>query len=148
MEEQQNGEASLVVLLGDLNGQPNETSYQTLTGARYGAKFIPAPDSFIDTRNGLTLRQQAGEFLMGSTFGSTNTFTAFTPEGQSADRIIDYILVADNGAVAAANALATNEDTSWRITRFGVLPNIFEDGVSRFRMSDHNMVLATFSSFR
>lgn len=67
-------------------------------------------------------------------FGQLNTFTGFD-ERQSDAKIIDFVLFLDNGAMSSGSRPAEE----WRVSRYGVVPNIFDRGGLA---SDHRLVVA------
>ena len=141
MKDKINGKPPLIIMTGDLNSPPDEEGYQTITGHRYAKVNGRAdPDSFYDTRHELLTRgNHTGLPLQRKMYGTNSTFTDFTLYGYRKGYNIDFVLVADNGAVKDASGKGDGE---WAVTRAGVLPNWVEDGQYRFRLSDHNMVTA------
>lgn len=146
MKEYINGKPPLIIVTGDLNSPPNEEGYQTITGHRYVSKGARADaNTFYDTRHELLTRgDRTGIPLQRKPYGSNSTFTDFTLGG-SRGYNIDFVLVADNGAVKDASGKGGSE---WAVTRAGVLPNWVEDGQYPFRLSDHNMVTALLTRAR
>lgn len=141
----------LVILVGDLNSPDWEDGYRRLTGDRYNndSSGYNEPEAkeqrttFLDSRHSLQLAQPRsvslrGTPLMHSRYGELSTFTGFTVPPQTG--IIDVILHLDNGVVAGAK----EGNPSWKVVRFGVVPNEFEDGVGGIRSSDHRLVVAAF----
>lgn len=140
MKESSNGKAPLIIMTGDLNSPPDEEGYQTITGHRYVKAGTKAdPHTFYDTRHELLTRgNHTGIPLQRKPYGTNSTFTDFSLYGRKGYNI-DFVLVADNGAVKDASGKGNGH---WAVTRAGVLPNWVEDGQYRFRLSDHNMVTA------
>lgn len=146
MKDYINDKPPLIVMTGDLNSPPNEEGYQTITGHRYLAKGTSGdPNTFCDTRHELLSRgDRLGIPLQRRPYGSNSTWTDFTLKGERGYNI-DFVLVADNGALKGAEG---KDDSEWAVTRAGVLPNWVEDGQYPFRLSDHNMVTALLTRAR
>ena len=140
MKEHINDKPPLIIMTGDLNSPPNEAGYQTITGHRYMSKDAPGdPNTFYDTHQELMCRgDRTSVPLLRKPYGSNSTCTDFTPNGEKGYKI-DFVLVADNGALKGGNGEGNAE---WAVTRAGALPNWVEDGQYPFRLSDHNMVTA------
>ncbi|KEP53842.1 branched-chain alpha-keto acid dehydrogenase E1-alpha subunit [Rhizoctonia solani 123E] len=149
------GSAPLIFLVGDLNSPDTEDGYRSLTRWRYVAdETRPQQDEhtfFLDSRHELHTRVSNfnAARLLGARYGDwPATFTGF---GEHDHRnVIDVVLVADTGAVAAVPSNSKDQDRAqrvmqtaqkqWVVTRYGVIPNRFEGG---FLVSDHRMVVAT-----
>jgi endonuclease/exonuclease/phosphatase family metal-dependent hydrolase len=151
--------APLIFLVGDLNSPDTEDGYRSLTRWRYvNDATSPNQDGhtfFLDSRHELHTRVSNfnAARLLGARYGDwLATFTGF---GEHDHRnVIDVVLVADTGAVAAVSqantrgggdttqkVMQTGQQQQWAVTRYGVIPNRFEGG---FLVSDHRMVVATF----
>lgn len=146
----------LVVVLGDLNSSTSEDAYQVLTGHRYvGTESARAPTQFPVATNGAItfLDSRLALFRKGATatvspnpacnslvlnvpFGEHFTFTGFS--SNTRQTLIDYILLADNGAIKCEEC----DKALWHVAKYGVIPNYFGDGVW---VSDHRMVTVTLS---
>ena len=115
---------------------PHEDGYRILTGSRYvtdGARrsITTSDRTFVDARHQLLrvpLTAYSASRLLHGPYGERFTFTGFS-DYKGSPEMIDVVLMADNNAAH-----------HWRVTRFGVLPNEFEDGL---RFSDHRLVVAT-----
>lgn len=53
-------------------------------------------------------------------------------------KIIDFVLLLDNAAVATQ----ATDGKGWRVNRFGVVPNQFDDNDEKMLISDHRLVVA------
>lgn len=135
----------LILLLGDLNSPPDEDGYRILTGYRYTTGGSPINGTMLDARHLQPYRSVNGtvsleaSLLSARPYGSNMTFTGFSSGANP--QPIDFILFADNGAVRGAGTTRANSN-QYTVTRFGVIPNKFENGDYPFRLSDHNMVVA------
>jgi hypothetical protein len=141
-------QAPLMILTGDLNSQPSEIAYQTLTGHRYNTTMPTDLNTMFSTRDDLLTRPDGsiGTSLLKRPYGANGTVTGFQDPGRRGD-IIDHILVLDNGATQPSVSNPENNGISprWAATRYGVINNQFYDGQYPFRLSDHNMVTAVFN---
>lgn len=146
----------LVVVLGDLNSPANEDGYRVLTGHRYvgtrlasaSAQFPIASNAaitFLDSRHALFRRgtteavsatPTSDPLVLDAPFGEHFTYTGFSSNTQQT--LIDYVLLADNGAIKCKE----RDRGLWHVTKYGVIPNHFGDGVW---VSDHQMVTVTLS---
>ncbi|GAA5908054.1 hypothetical protein JCM6882_000213 [Rhodosporidiobolus microsporus] len=162
------GQDPLVVLLGDLNSVAEESGYQVLTGGRYKPRGEGKGEgrAFRDARHELAARgtRLEGPGAMSGRFGPLNTFTGFTPS--DVPKVIDFIMLYSNTAflppnspppssLAPAAVAAEKEEKSpqrggarWKVSRYGVVPNFFEDiGGKRgaeedgMLISDHRLVV-------
>jgi endonuclease/exonuclease/phosphatase family metal-dependent hydrolase len=135
MYEQSLGEPPLLVAMGDLNSTEDEESYQTISGHRYSGEQ-PGGHAFLDAKHAVALRSTSKESfaLLKQPYGSQGTFTGF--QKKASGETIDFILLADNGVVGTAG------EACWQVVKYGVLPNLQEDGLYPFRASDHCMVAA------
>jgi len=141
----------LVVVLGDLNSPASQDGYQVLTGHRYINAYTPTqvpiaqttPITFLDSRHALFRRSStdiissipfSNSLVLGAPFGEHSTYTGFSTS--SRPTLIDYILLADNGVIQRDEC----DSAPWRVAKYGVIPNHFEDGVW---VSDHRMVVVT-----
>lgn len=134
----------LVIVLGDLNSPATEDGYQVLTGHRYGAepqppKSEPSPITFLDSRHALVRRSsaaltQSNALDLSAPFGEHFTYTGFSLS--SPQTLIDYVMLADNGAIQGG----AFDKAPWRVGKYGVIPNYFGDGIW---VSDHRMVTVT-----
>lgn len=145
MDKSVDGQPPLVIMTGDLNSPPNESGYQVITGHRYAKQGGSADaHTFYDTRHELLTRGNLkGVPLQRKSYGANGTFTDF--ENVYRDHVIDFVLVADNGALTPGSSGKTtgySDGRRWAVTRAGTLPNIVENGQYPFRLSDHNMVTA------
>lgn len=103
-----------------------------------------------------------------SRFGPYNTYTGFEPSDVA--KVIDFVLPLGNGAFVPASPSVTSsvpassqtpapsapeQQTRWRVTRYGVVQNFFEDVGGRrgkdqdddkdaMILSDHRLVVAAF----
>ncbi|ELU44706.1 branched-chain alpha-keto acid dehydrogenase E1-alpha subunit [Rhizoctonia solani AG-1 IA] len=149
------GQAPLIFLVGDLNSPDTEDGYRSLTRWRYvddgSSPQQGGHTFFLDSR--YELHTRVSNFntarLLGARYGDwLATFTGF---GEHDHRnVIDVVLVADTGAVAAVSPAGTRDrqdnaqkvmqtgQQQWAVTRYGVIPNRFEGG---FLVSDHRMVV-------
>ena len=143
-----------VIVLGDLNSPASEDGYQVLTGHRYdgtGSVYTPTqlpithstPITFLDSRHALIRRNAvditpnipfSNSLVLGAPFGEHFTYTGFSSASQQT--LIDYILLADNGAIKRDEC----DSAPWRVAKYGVIPNHFGDGKW---VSDHRMVTVT-----
>jgi len=147
------GHNKLVVVLGDLNSPASEQGYQVLTGHRYvgtGPAHTPTqlpithnPITFLDSRHALIRRSPTNitatipmsySPALGAPFGEHFTYTGFS--SSSRQTLIDYILLADNGVIKSDEC----DSARWRVAKYGVIPNHFQDGIW---VSDHRMVMVT-----
>lgn len=152
-------EFPLVVLLGDLNAPPREEGYQILTGRKYAQASHRDPSrpergerpegrpggiKFLDTRHELEVAgvssSRVGEGLLHSPFGDLHTFTGFGRDDQK--QVIDVVLFLDPTSVNSEVVEEEGEESSWKVKRYGVIPNRFEDGIGGMLISDHRLVVA------
>ncbi|KAG8716451.1 hypothetical protein FRC11_008600 [Ceratobasidium sp. 423] len=139
------GPTPLIFLVGDLNSPDTEDGYRSLTRWRYvHDRARPERDGhtfFLDSRHELHTRVSNfnAAKLLGARYGDwLATFTGF---GEHDHRnVIDVVLAADTGAVAAVSpsSKGAGEDAAqrvmqttqkqWAVTRYGVIPNRFEGG--------------------
>lgn len=117
--------------------------------------------TFLDARHALVTRGGkkalgAGVVGLSGSYGEKDTYTGF--KNWERPTLIDYILLADNAAVIGGSAKSQEGSGStgdeggekadehakgsagWSVTKYGVLPNHFGDGVW---VSDHRMVVVT-----
>ncbi|GAA5908070.1 hypothetical protein JCM6882_000218 [Rhodosporidiobolus microsporus] len=167
VRERRGGQDPLVVLLGDLNSVAEKEGYQVLNGGRYSASSEGEGEgrAFRDARHEIAARgtRLEGPGAMSGRFGPLNTFTGFTPS--DVPKVIDFIMLYSNSAFLPPNspppsslppAGAAGEKekeqargaTRWKVSRYGVVPNFFEDiGGKRgaeedgMLISDHRLVV-------
>ncbi|KAK9897072.1 hypothetical protein P389DRAFT_202634 [Cystobasidium minutum MCA 4210] len=118
---------SLIFLNGDLNAIQDTPCYTILTGSRYSATSSPAAeqsDTFIDERRD---------------FGSDKTTPTSESFGSGKDaKTIDYIMIADNGALErAAN--------KWAVDDIEIVSNKMSYKDKDYIYSDHRMLVSRMS---
>ncbi|GAA5993900.1 hypothetical protein JCM11641_004736, partial [Rhodosporidiobolus odoratus] len=167
----------LIVLLGDLNSVAEEKGYQILTDGKYGGEKSERA-AFADARHEVSARgtKMEGPGALSGRFGPLHTFTGFLPS--DVPKIIDFIFPFSNDAFVPPSESppapvreplsndtsvdsTTKEDSSkalhaqtrWKVSRYGVIPNFFEDldggrvGEQKedsMLVSDHRLVIAAF----
>jgi endonuclease/exonuclease/phosphatase family metal-dependent hydrolase len=141
------GSSALVILTGDLNSRPEDDGYRILTGHRYdpdartskGHAFLDSGHELARAPKLKTEGGQAGreERLLSKPYGQRNTWTGFDPREER--MLIDFVLAADNGAVATPDR--GTQPGQWRVKRYGVLPTKYE---GKPRSSDHRPVVVLF----
>ncbi|KAK9897549.1 DNase I-like protein [Cystobasidium minutum MCA 4210] len=108
---------ALVFVLGDLNARPDSDPYHVITGNRYltqdKALQEIEPNTFID------LERSSGQ-----------------QKNYHTQKIIDYIMVADNGATAS---------DCWTPTNVKRVSSVFKKKSKKYRYSDHEMLVAEVS---
>ncbi|KAH8925874.1 hypothetical protein BT69DRAFT_1259912 [Atractiella rhizophila] len=159
---------TLVLFVGDLNSVEEEEGYRVLTGNKYVGSLKGHPKEvkdveglkFIDARHEVPLSPDGGE-NMSRPLGDQHTFTGFGIEKDAEWKVIDFVMIADNGVVSAkpppsstpqrdAERKEQKEKPKWGVKRFGIVDSLVsEEGEgkgkktkSQWRISDHRMVVA------
>lgn len=122
----------IVAVLGTLNVAPDDDIYHKLTGNRYLTSNEDLreikPNTFID------LERSANDDLKVVTYKPSRKQPIKREEADYHSRdVSDYILVADNGAIAK---------NCWHIAKVKAVSNVFFKGGQKFRYSDHEMLVA------
>lgn len=124
----------LIVVLGDLNAGPDDDAYHIMTGNRYLTEDDSLrkiePNTFID------LERSEGQKISTVTRKEPQKGSRLAKRAGTDYRnqdIIDYVLVADNGAIAK---------DCWRPGKVKRVSNVFKKKSKKYRYSDHEMLVA------